>query len=73
MYFLQPASIFRRYWIWLLGGSLLAPALFFFAYLKRKTLFVEFYPKGLWGLLLASVVGQWTGALITFLSIGYFM
>ena len=43
-----------------------------FAYLKRKTLFAEFYPKGLLGLLLASF-GQWTGALVVFLLIGRLM
>lgn len=72
VFFLQTTSIFRSYWIWLLGGSVIAPAIFFFAYLKRRTLFAEFYPKGLVGLLLASV-GQWTGALIVFLAIGYLM
>ena len=45
---------------------------FLFAYLKRKTLFFEFYPKGLLGLLLASF-GQWTGALAVFLIIGKLM
>lgn len=72
VFFLQTTNIFKDYWIWLFGGSVIAPAIFFFAYLKRKTLFVEFYPKGLLGLLIASV-GQWTGALVVFLSIGYLM
>lgn len=72
VFFIQSESIFRSYWIWLFGGSFLAPVIFFFAYLKRKTLFFEFYPKGLLGLLLASF-GQWTGALAVFLIIGKLM
>ncbi|BAO08302.1 MULTISPECIES: bifunctional lysylphosphatidylglycerol flippase/synthetase MprF [Enterococcus] len=72
VFFLQTDSVFRSYWIWLFGGSFLAPLIFLFAYLKRKTLFVEFYPKGLLGLLLASF-GQWTGALVVFLLIGRLM
>ncbi|MGG5359587.1 MULTISPECIES: bifunctional lysylphosphatidylglycerol flippase/synthetase MprF [unclassified Enterococcus] len=72
IFFIQEKSIFRSYWIWLLGGSFLAPVVFFFAYLKRKTLFQEFYPKGLLGLLAASL-GQWSGALFVFLLIGKFM
>ncbi|OQO69015.1 hypothetical protein BH747_10545 [Enterococcus villorum] len=72
VFFLQTTSIFRGYWIWLLGGSLIAPAIFLFVYLKRRTLFSEFYPKGVIGLLFASV-GQWTGALAVFLVLGYLM
>ena len=72
VFVLQESTIFRGYWIWLLGGSFVAPAIFFFAYLKRKTLFAEFYPKGLLGLLIASF-GQWTGALFVFLLIGRLM
>ncbi len=72
VFFIQSESIFRSYWIWLLGGSFVAPVIFFFAYLKRKTLFSEFYPKGLVGLLVASF-GQWTGALAVFLLIGRLM
>ena len=55
VFVLQESTIFRGYWIWLLGGSFVAPAIFFFAYLKRKTLFAEFYPKGLLGLLLSLI------------------
>ncbi|MGC3596015.1 hypothetical protein, partial [Enterococcus faecium] len=47
VFFIQSESIFRSYWIWRFGGSFLAPVIFFFAYLKSKTLFFEFYPKGL--------------------------
>lgn len=72
VFFIQTESIFRSYWIWLLGGSFVAPVIFFFAYLKRRTLFSEFYPKGLVGLFFASF-GQWTGALTVFLLIGKLM
>lgn len=72
VFFLQSESIFRSYWIWLFCGSFLAPFIFLFAYLKRKTIFAEFYPKGLIGLFVASF-GQWTGALFVFLFIGRLM
>ncbi|MGC2924863.1 hypothetical protein, partial [Enterococcus faecium] len=58
--FIQSESIFRTYWIWLFGGSFLAPVNLFFSYLNSKTLFFEFYQKRLLGLLLASY-GQRTG------------
>ncbi|EOL49118.1 phosphatidylglycerol lysyltransferase [Enterococcus phoeniculicola] len=70
--FLHKESIFLSYWFWLLGGSLVTPGLLLLVYLKRKTLFKEFIPRGIIGLLTASF-GQWTGALFVFLVIGHLM
>lgn len=38
-------AFYQKYWIWLLGGSLYAPSLLIFSYLRRKKLFAELYPK----------------------------
>lgn len=63
---------FRSYWIWLVGGSLYAPALVILSYLRRKQLFADLYPGGVIGLLATSFT-QWTGALLVFLGIGQLM
>ncbi|MGM0126254.1 phosphatidylglycerol lysyltransferase [Enterococcus sp. AZ194] len=70
--FIHKNSLFLNYWFWLLGGSLVTPVLLLFVYLKRKTLFKEFVPKGIIGLVSASF-GQWSGALFVFLVIGHLM
>lgn len=63
------ATYFKQYWFWLLGGSLYTPVLCIFAFTKGKKLFQEFLPVGIFQLVLASM-GQWLGALSTFLVIG---
>ncbi|KAF1300842.1 MULTISPECIES: bifunctional lysylphosphatidylglycerol flippase/synthetase MprF [Enterococcus] len=65
-------AFYQKYWIWLLGGSLYAPSLLIFSYLRRKKLFAELYPKGVLTLLATSFT-QWLSALAVFLSIGYLM
>lgn len=72
VFFIRPDSLFRKYWIWLLMGSLIAPALFIFTSLKRHTLFKHFYPKKIFLLFVASL-GQWCGAMCVFLAIGQLM
>lgn len=72
VFFIRPDSLFREYWIWLLAGSVLAPALFFFAQMKKYTLFKDFFPKGVFMLFGASL-GQWLGGMTAFLVIGALM
>lgn len=72
IFFIHPQSVYQEYWIWLLGGTLFAPALLFFTYLNRRRLFNDLFPKGVFGLFLSSI-GQWLGALIMFLTIGNIM
>ncbi|MHC5246969.1 bifunctional lysylphosphatidylglycerol flippase/synthetase MprF [Enterococcus sp. LJL90] len=68
-FLIHPDQFFQEYWIWMLVGSVIAPALIVFAYLNRRRLFKELYPGGIVGLVLTSL-GQWCGALIAFLTIG---
>lgn len=70
--FFVRASPYREYWIWLLGGSLYAPALFLFTQLKRRSIFRNFFPKGVF-LLFGASSGQWLGAMFSFLAIGKLM
>lgn len=72
VFFIRPDSLFREYWVWLLAGSLIAPALFFFTQLKKYTLFKDFFPKGIF-LLFGASLGQWLGAMFVFLSVGALM
>ncbi|MGM0218978.1 bifunctional lysylphosphatidylglycerol flippase/synthetase MprF [Enterococcus sp. AZ126] len=72
VFFIRPDSLFREYWLWLLAGSFIAPALLLFTQLKKYTLFKDFFPKGIW-LLFAASLGQWLGALFVFLSVGALM
>lgn len=70
--FLEVDTYFKQYWFWLLGGSFFAPGLLFFCYLKKETLFKEFFPYGTYQLVGASFL-QWTGAFLTFTVIGYLL
>lgn len=72
VFFIHPESIFKEYWVWLLGGSLIAPALFLFTKIKRKTVFKDFYPQRIF-LLFGASLGQWLGALLVFLTVGALM
>lgn len=72
VFFIRPDSLFREYWVWLLAGSLIAPALLLFTQLKKYTLFKDFFPKGIF-LLFGASLGQWLGALFVFLSVGALM
>lgn len=72
VFFIRPDSIFREYWVWLLAGSLIAPALFLFAQFKKYTLFKDFFPREIFWLFGASL-GQWLGAMFVFLSVGALM
>ncbi|MBO0446529.1 bifunctional lysylphosphatidylglycerol flippase/synthetase MprF [Enterococcus ureilyticus] len=72
IFFIRPDSLFREYWVWLLAGSLIAPALLLFAQLKKYTLFKDFFPKGIF-LLFGASFGQWLGAMFVFLSVGALM
>lgn len=63
-------SPFIHYWIWLLLGSLYAPGLFLFIKFNPKNLFAEFSNKQILIFYLASL-GQWFGAMTSFLFIGY--
>ncbi|MDT2757996.1 bifunctional lysylphosphatidylglycerol flippase/synthetase MprF [Enterococcus asini] len=65
-------SQFRSYWLWLILGSILTPALLLLAYLRRKGLFADLFPKGVFQLVTISFC-QWSGALGVFLAIGYLM
>lgn len=60
LFFIRTQNVFREYWVWLLLGSLIAPALWFFTYLKRRTLFKTFFPKAVL-LLFGASLGQWLG------------
>ena len=53
-------------------GSLIAPALWFFTYLKQRTLFKTFFPKAVL-LLFGASLGQWLGGMFAFLMIGRLM
>lgn len=72
IFLLHHTSHFRNYWIWLVGGSLYAPALFTLTYLRRKKLFHDLFPLRVIQLALTSFF-QWAGALAVFLGIGYLM
>ncbi|MDA9471153.1 bifunctional lysylphosphatidylglycerol flippase/synthetase MprF [Enterococcus sp. 5H] len=72
VFFIRPDSLFREYWVWLLAGSLIAPALFLFTQFKKYTLFKDFFPKGIF-LLFGASLGQWLGAMFVFLSVGALM
>lgn len=72
IFLLHNASHFRHYWIWLVGGSLYAPALFTLTYLRRKKLFADLFPNRVIQLAITSFC-QWGGALAVFLGIGYLM
>lgn len=72
VFFIRPDSLFREYWVWLLAGSLIAPALLLFTQLKKYTLFKDFFPKGIF-LLFGASLGQWLGAMFVFLSVGALM
>ena len=67
--FTPVADYFKQYWFWLAGVGLYGPALVFFSYLKRKTLFADYYPWGVARLVVASL-GQWLGAFFAFSMIG---
>lgn len=71
-FFSKDEVTYQTYWIWLLGGSLFAPALLTFVYFKRKTLFKNFTVGTIGKLYLASI-GQWSGALFVFLMVGYLL
>lgn len=68
----HPSSPYFHYWIWLLGGSLFAPGLLIFIKLNQQRLFKEFTNQII-GLFYLGSFGQWLGALIVFLFIGYQM
>lgn len=72
VFFIRPDSSFREYWVWLLAGSLIAPVLLLFTQIKKYTLFKDFFPKGIF-LLLGASLGQWLGAMLAFLSVGALM
>ncbi|WP_430602779.1 phosphatidylglycerol lysyltransferase [Enterococcus sp. DIV0724b] len=72
VFFIRPDSLFREYWVWLLAGSFIAPALLLFTQLKKYTLFKDFFPKGIY-LLFGASLGQWLGAMFVFLSVGALM
>lgn len=72
VFFVRPDSLFREYWVWLLAGSLIAPALFLFAQMKKHTLFKDFFPRRIF-LLFGASLGQWLGAMLVFLSVGALM
>lgn len=63
---------FRSYWLWLTIGSVLAPGLLVLAYLRRRRLFADLFPKGVLQLVATSFC-QWSGALAVFLAIGRLM
>ncbi|QIL45686.1 bifunctional lysylphosphatidylglycerol flippase/synthetase MprF [Vagococcus coleopterorum] len=69
IYLFRTTNPFRNYWVWLLGGSLFAPAIIGFIYLNQQKLFKDFTTKRIIKLFLGSL-GQWLGALISFLLIG---
>ncbi|MGX7245397.1 bifunctional lysylphosphatidylglycerol flippase/synthetase MprF [Enterococcus quebecensis] len=72
IFFIRPNSLFTEYWVWLLAGSLIAPALLLFTQFKKYTLFKDFFPKGIF-LLFGASLGQWLGAMFVFLSVGALM
>lgn len=72
VFFIRPESIFKEYWVWLLAGSMIAPALFLFTKIKKRTLFIDFYPQRIF-LLFGASLGQWLGALLVFLTVGALM
>ena len=72
LFFIRTQNVFREYWVWLLLGSLIAPALWFFTYLKQRTLFKTFFPKAVL-LLFGASLGQWLGGMFAFLMIGRLM
>ena len=67
--FIRPDNPFRSYSIWLLAGSFVTPGLSIFIYLNRNKLFQDFPLMRVLKLMLASL-GQWSGALMMFLTVG---
>lgn len=72
MFSIRTEGPFKEYWIWLLVGSIIAPALLIFVSIKKRTLFKEFFPKGI-VLLFGASLGQWLGSMTAFLMIGFLM
>lgn len=72
LFLFQGESPFVGYRWWLLAGGLFAPILFGLVYFRRKNIFREFRLKDIFQLYLASL-GQWLGALLVFLTVGYLM
>lgn len=72
IYFIRDSHPFRNYWVWLFGGSLVAPSIIGFILYKRQAYFQEFTNRRIAQLFLGSI-GQWSGALGTFLMIGYLL
>lgn len=71
-YLIHDNHPFKNYWVWLFGGSLVAPGIIGFVIYKRSDFFQEFTNKRICQLFLGSI-GQWAGALGTFLMIGYLL
>lgn len=72
IFFYRSDSHYQSYWIWLVGGSLYAPALLVISYLRRKKLFADLFPLGVLKLFVTSFC-QWSCALLVFLAIGRLM
>jgi phosphatidylglycerol lysyltransferase len=72
LFFIHPNTAFINYRMWLALGFLVFVFLVSFVVLKRKTLFKEFSRRELITLFVASF-GQWTGAMLVFLVVGYMM
>lgn len=66
------APFLKQYWIWLVGGSLYFPAILLFTTFKKHGLIGGLTLKTRGQLLLVSVL-EWSGVLVSFISIGYLM
>ena len=64
--------VFRRYWPWLLGGSLYFPLVFIFTKIKSKTLFEDLPLSRELRLVFASLL-EWGAAMSFFILIGYLL
>lgn len=62
----------QQYWIWLLGGGLYFPLLYLILHFQKNSSFGNLDAKNRLSLVVSSFL-EWTGVLITFISIGYLL
>lgn len=70
--FFSLSDYVKQYWIWLLGAGLYFPIVFLFARRKKEGLLSGLSVKNRWRLTATSFF-EWTGMIVTFSLIGYFL
>lgn len=72
IHFFHANDYLKQYWPWLVGGSLYFPVLYFVTGLKKRGLLGGLERKFRIALLASSFL-EWTGVVVSFLSIGYLL